>query len=195
MNIIEHINLVPQSYAKDIEYELSSSLFPWYYNPSTVDISYDTSDINIIPTSQYTHQIYAPSIQPSYLYQFVKPIVYFIEDKLSLKVKGVDRIKANALERIPNYTLKNYNPPHWDSDPKTQSNRLSCVYYVNTADGDTRIFNKKYPDSLLNASILDQFEPKKGYATLFNSDYWHCGSNPILNNRRIVLNFVLEITT
>lgn len=195
MNIIEHLNLVPQSYAADIEYELTTNFFPWYYNPSTVDTEYDTLDSNIIPTSQYTHQIYAPSIQPSYLYQFVKPIVYFIEDKLSFRVKSIDRIKANALERIPNYTYENYNPPHWDNDPRTQSNRLSCVYYVNTSDGDTRIFNKKYPEDSSNLKILNSFSPKQGYATVFNSDYWHAGSNPIISDRRIVLNFVFEVTT
>jgi|SRR5210317_1249468 hypothetical protein len=193
--MIEHIKVIPDSYAKDIEQELNTEYFPWYYNLSTVDCEFDYTDKNIVKSSQYTHQIFSTQVQPSYVYHLVKPVLFFVEEKLNIKVKSIDRIKANSLQRIPHYKKNNYAPPHWDNDPRRQSNRLSCVYYVNNSDGDTRLFDKKYPNEGSNLTIVEQFSPKQGYATIFNSDRWHCGSNPIVSERRIVINYVFEVTT
>lgn len=191
--MIEHLKLLPESYVKDIEYEFTNDYVPWYYNPSTIDCEYDQDDNLIIPSHQYTHNIYSlDGRQPSYLYQFVKPILYFLEDRLSFKIEKIIRVKANALTPLTNFKEENFNPPHYDNDNRIQDNVFSCVYYINNSDGDTRIFNKKYPEPPKDMLVSERFTPAAGHATIFNSDQWHASSNPIITDRRLVINFVFQ---
>ena len=86
-----------------------------------------------------------------------------------------------------------YNTPHIDNK---FWNSYSMIYYVNDSDGDTIIFNetsdeekKKKPEKL---TINERIPPKKNRAVLFRGNYFHTSTNPIDNEKRIVLNVNLS---
>lgn len=191
---LEIENLVPSSFADDLEDIFLSDYFPWYYNKNTVaDNFYYGNNKDVIESPQFTHTIIMQNREPSVVLKDVKPIVYFLEEKLNLKIQSVDRIKANLLQPFPNFTARNFNPPHWDADYRIQPNTLSMVYYVNDSDGETVLFNKQLPDDANNLSMLHKSTPKKGKCVIFPSNRWHSSSNPVNNDRRVILNFVLEV--
>lgn len=192
---LEIENFLPKSYQDDIEKSLSTDFFPWYWNKSTVaDNFFYGSNKNILESNQFTHTIIAnDGRQPSFLFADIKPMVYFLEKNINVKVAKIDRIKVNLLQPVVGGNTQSHNPPHWDADYEIQPNTLSMVYYVNDSDGDTVIFNKKLPDQPENLEVLHRSKPKKGKCIVFPSNRWHASSNPINNDRRIIINFVLEL--
>ena len=70
---------------------------------------------------------------------------------------------------------------------------MSVLYYVNDSDGDTLIFDKNYPSEPKDMKILARYQPKKGACAIFNSTIYHASCNPINSNKRIVINYILEI--
>jgi hypothetical protein len=119
-----------------------------------------------------------------------------LENKLNVKIKEVLRSKINWIprEHIDNKT--GYYPPHTDNE----LNHWVLLYYANTSDGDTLIFNetqKEIPfcevyDQTLN--IRYTIEHKQGRGVLFHGSIYHCGLPPIESDYRILFNhnFIIE---
>jgi hypothetical protein len=198
--IIEPVNieyqkidtLVPTSFANFLETELTN-MNSWMYVPSASghETVYDSADTNIIDSSQFSHIIYDFEYRiSSRIWEYVSPMLWFLEDRTGYRVMDIGRIKANLL--LPGDTKKNnYNPPHTDMEMKGYT---SMVYYVNDSDGDTRIFDKHIEDTHVNLTMTNSNIPKKGSAILFPSTQYHCSSNPIDYKTRIVINFVLKLS-
>jgi hypothetical protein len=183
--------LVPDGYADLIE-GILLNMEGWCYNKSAsaVDDAYDKEDLNIIDSPQFTHVLFDHEIGPaSEVWQHISPIVWFVEEKTGLKVSSIFRVKANLT--YPTGTNENnYNPPHIDhGDP----NKISMVYYVNDSDGDTRIFDNFVEQDFYKMKMVVSNKPKKGSAIIFPSTRFHCSSNPVKNETRIVLNFVFDV--
>lgn len=196
--MIEHYleieNLIPKTFANEIENIFSSDFFPWYYNTSTVAENFNYSNTNVVESDQFTHTIKADdNRQPSFALQEVKPILYFLEEKTNIEIKNIERIKANLLQPIQISTSVTHNPPHWDADYRIQPNTLSMVYYINDCDGDTFIFNERLPEDPSDYTLLGRSTPKKGKCVIFPSNRWHASSNPTVHKRRMIINFVLTI--
>lgn len=89
-----------------------------------------------------------------------------------------ERIKANLLTPWPN--APRFHPPHTDTE---EENSLSCIYYLHDSDGDTYFFGDD------NRTVT----PKANRAVLFDAYHKHCSSNPINNDRRIIVNSVFQV--
>jgi hypothetical protein len=119
-----------------------------------------------------------------------------LEDSLKIKINNILRIKLNWVPRTHTKNKNSYYAPHTDNP----NNHWVLIYYVNTSDGDTLLFNEttteipfdKVSDQTLN--IRTKIEHKMGRAVLFNGKHYHSGCPPIENDYRILINhnFTIE---
>jgi hypothetical protein len=100
------------------------------------------------------------------------------------------RIKANLLYKNSAFPENSYNPPHTDD---VKSNFKSVVYYVNDSDGDTILFNESFTgQQLKNVTVTEKCKPKRGNFFAFDSNRFHASTPPRINDRRMVINFILR---
>ena len=171
------INTIDNYFNKEtqdqIEKKLSTNDFPWYYIPETV-----LGDINKkvkpkLKTTRFNHAfkhfLYNEEGVNSGYYDYFNGL---------FKFNKLIRVKINLLTRTPNYNSDCHNQPHVDV-PNVKN--IIRIYYVNNSDGDTFFFDKKY-------NVIKKVSPKKGRLIEFNGDIIHAGSNPIKNERRMVIN-------
>lgn len=188
-------DIVTKDFQNAIEEELLySRKFPWFFNPSTVDdeLNYFQPHLAVtdssIDTPQLYHFILSDQI-PSPFFEFLKPMIYSIEEKFNFQIIELIRIKANLLLRVDK-TVSSYHHPHVDM---SDNDYKSLIYYVNDADGDTHVFNEFYNGTVMSKlTALDQISPKKGRAVLLESSRFHSSSPPIDLSHRCVINFVFK---
>ena len=80
----------------------------------------------------------------------------------------LDRPEVSEQDRIDNIHV-DYKIPH-----------LVLIYYVNTVDGDTLI----YEDN----KIIEKVTPKRGRCLMFNGSLQHTSTSPALGPRIIINN-------
>ena len=201
-------NLLPDTFADKI-YDLHTmGNFSWFYSPSTVlarGIPTDNLEVNYKRVSSGVtvgyrgddigHIFNTDTVDTPYLIhsacQNGEPTSSHF-DQLCEIVKHLDfekinyqvyRIKSNLMFNISGYKKTNYQPIHLD---RVAEGDKSLLYYVNDSDGDTLFF-----DSDLN--IIKRVSPKKNRAILFDSNILHAGTNPIKNEKRIVINTIFKM--
>lgn len=172
-------DLISEEYANQIEAEMLSNNFPWYYNEKTVGDSYNTQvfDENLIYEDfQFTHNFVTGenSELVSDKISIAELLIGALQDHFDLMFH-FKRIKANVQFKVT--TEKLYNTPHID----TNENHVTIIYYVNDSDGYTYIFE--------NGMTKKTIAPKKGRFVIFNGSYYHTGMHPKLSEKRIVINF------
>ena len=163
---------------------LLDRIFPWYFNPSTVDkrdftsIKINKHNLKIRDNNYFYHVFYQENKISSNYYEYIKNIL----DKSQIKFKNVVRIKANYLLKS-DFKEDEMLPPHVDG---YADNMYSFIYFVNDSDGDFRLFDN-------NLKVVKKIKPKKGQGVLFKSNMYHCGSCPVKNDYRLNINFVIEV--
>lgn len=187
--MIEVIDDVLSKEQYDVIYELFTKYnFLWRYSESTVQSEFS------IPgrpndTPQFVRPIFikdadagAEENQLISLYpEFYNISVEALQKSKRTDIKDIiefERIKANLLTPWPN--APRFHPPHTDTDAE---NGMSCIYYLHDSDGDTFFFGDD------NISVT----PKANRAVLFDAYHSHCSSNPINNDRRIIINSVFLV--
>jgi len=192
-------NALPLSIFNKFIKKISHYSFPWYIGKDIEQKHIDNTDTDTVciddnarPTLQFNHSLYdtlhRPKITSPYFDFFNQPIFDFLQD--NKKIGGtLNRSKLNLLTN--NHTIKSdnlYNVPHIDTDGP----HLSVLIYLNNSDGDTIFFNercdenKKKPKSL---SIKQKISPKQNRMVISDGNY-HCSTNPINTEYRIVYNAV-----
>ena len=171
-----------------------SNSFPWYfpvmsreYNTKTNNFNYYTcspayanrhGDEDTFEAPQLVHEfVYDGHVMDKNTY-----CVDFLIDKICKKFnKKFDftRIKANCQFK-QHYNDNAHNTRHRDQN---FADHLVMIYYVNSSDGNTKIFKEDTYD------ILGDVEPKAGRFVIFNGMHNHAGIHPKLNDYRIVINF------
>jgi hypothetical protein len=111
-----------------------------------------------------------------------------IEKQVNAKIEII-RCKVNLIIPNPNFAGQ-CTMPHVDWSIPHET----CIYYINSTDGDTLLFDQKYDTSLsLGANTskkknaIIKISPKQGKAVLFDGLQYHCG-NPSKTDLRFVLN-------
>jgi len=188
-------DVLPKNLADLIENTTTSPNFPWYL---LRDINYESlndekftrayTDDFIVNTIQLGHGVYAENddtIQSTF-FDVSKQVVDMVVSKLNMNCHLL-RIKYNMLFNHTNNVGGKYNTPHIDNE---LPNSYSMIYYVNDSDGDTIIFDEiwdknKRPENL---KILQRITPKKNRAVVFPGNIFHTSSNPINNEKRIIMN-------
>jgi hypothetical protein len=187
-------NFLPDSFYADIRNLLFSEKFPWFY---VANLSYGAeagflerwykNDPKIKDTFGFSHVARDQLDVDSPYFEFLKPMAYFLEDKLKEKINNVHRIRA--VMTCKDQTFGNYyNVPHVDIPVPHKT----MVYYVNDSDGDTVIFKERWLGkadySIKN--IETRITPKANRAVIFDGLRYHTGSVPTKNNRVLInMNF------
>ena len=111
-----------------------------------------------------------------------------IEKHIDAKIEII-RCKVNLTIPNPNF-IAECTMPHVDWSIPHET----CIYYINSTDGDTLLFDQKYDTSLsmdANTSkkknVFTKISPVTGRAVLFDGLQYHAG-NPSKTNLRFVLN-------
>jgi len=193
---------------------LHDSYFPWYYNQTTVlnpnstddadyGVLYDTGygillDKNVKETSQFTHTFLNKNGEKSDNFNYLIELLDIIQENFG-PIKNILRIKSNLLLKNESYSKNSYHPPHvdWQDDSNDYKKIISALYYVNDSDGDTIFFNEyftsKFDFKHTKLTIQKETTPESGSLLVFKSNQFHTSKPPILTERRVVINFILEM--
>ena len=186
---------IDKEYADILAELMLGSDFDWYWNQATIIggdygtvINSKTKD-----TPQFTHTIFVDGKPKSSYYHFFSEMLGIIEKESNSKIKKIIRIKANLMVGDACYPEGFYNGAHIDYKG---NNLLSFVYYVNDSDGDTILFDTYVDGNPYNETELkgiDRQTPTGGMGILFDSQRIHTSTSPKLSERRVIINYVLEM--
>lgn len=190
------LNTDKQDYIKSSLYSAETD---WIIASATVTMSFEPEydyDPRVMDTFNCVHKIYhhdcgeAPIVSTPYyhLVEYSKAIVDTIASDLNLNVKEIVRIKANTIFQENEFKPEFFNVPHKDYP---DDDIMSVVYYVDTVDGDTVVFNDYDKDNRTLGEPL-RYRPIQGSAVAFKSNVYHSSSNPITHRRRTVINIAFR---
>lgn len=192
-------SVIPKRLQDDIENIMGGTYFAWYHNNVTVDKLPDNwqwaEDEDAQETWQFVHTFYANQRVQSDHFQFVRPLLYFIENETGVNCNKLYRAKSNLL--FP--TGKDvYTTPHTDEILKNEdgsSKYKTILYYINDSDGDTVFFDQRSELGTIRPkmNIVDRMTPKKGSVVVFDSNIFHASTPPVNFKNRMVINFVVEV--
>lgn len=182
--------LLPQAYADQIERDLTSLYFPWYYVNDVTNYSYGDN-------SGFVHLAYDLGKSPTEIYPFLLPLVYHITEASGHPLRELLRIRVGLLPKSSDadYT---HNTPHLDF---TVPHYTAC-YYVGDSDGDTVLFNQTAHDmshseisqqtiqdyvANANFTIAKSVSPHKNSACLFDGLRYHSSTKPKQHDKRMVI--------
>jgi hypothetical protein len=184
-------DLVPKSLQDQIEDEMTSLRFPWYYKHSVSGYPSDPevfkNDPNIKVRDALIHLFYADDVEyVSKQFELLKSLTYFLEDKTGIIIEHLIRMRAVLTYRDPSWNQEDYLTPHVDQFGP----HMTMIYYVNDCDGPTHFYedildpdNENFNKRTLKAS----YTPKKGTGVVFNGLRYH--SNGVGNHKnRVVIN-------
>lgn len=178
-------NVLPEESFMEIQEMVSSDVFPWCWNDTTVACG-------VADTPQFVHVIFtrdslefpvdpfkdSNKTKTVELVDAVRRSV-FSHIKRKIKFDSYYRVKFNLTYKVADAPM--WHPPHSDAD---EDDGYSFIYYLNDADGDTYFFTGN--DEIYTV------QPKANTALFFKSNIKHCGSNPRISERRLVLNVVCK---
>lgn len=184
-DIIVIDNFLERTYHAHLLNELTSSVFPWYYQSN---ISHDTDpkrNNNDLGNFGFAYWIKKDDWTDTNITKFLIPFCYKVAERVSatsiLRVR-LDMTMFNPLNHIHQAHV-DYTIPH-----------ISSVYYVNDSDGDTVIYNEKYEGKKLeleemeNFTIKESISPKANRLLLFDGKHYHTGHSPSKHKNRILIN-------
>ena len=120
----------------------------------------------------------------------------FIIDKACERINKKWRYLINARAFMLFPLSEKFNVKHQSIHVDLKMPHLVCIYYVNDADGDTIIFDRKYDGTEQTYDSdwkeLKRITPKKGRILLFNGLMYHSSSSP-KDNVRCIINFDLVV--
>jgi hypothetical protein len=164
--------------------------FPWFYHNTTYN---DDRDSSLFGYSFY-HIAYNNNAFTSAHGPMLELAILNMLDKAGEKLDKLLRIRLGMITITPNTV---FHPPHVDYDFAHKTG----LFYINTADGNTTIFNEQFDRSLASNSF-DQFKlvqdkltikkiitPKENTVAIFDGLHYHQSSTPTTVPRRIVINF------
>lgn len=185
-------NFLPDSFHADVRNLLTSLAFPWFYVPNlsygedsnSILNRWQQNDSKIKDTYGFTHVARDQLDVDSPFFETLKPIAYFLEERLQEKINNIYRIRAVMTCKDPSFG-NFYNVPHVD----LAIPHKTLIYYVNDSDGDTVIFKEHwYGKTNFSAKTIERsVSPKANRAVIFNGLKYHTGTVPT-NNNRIILN-------
>lgn len=183
MKIID--NYMTEEFHSNIFEEISSEYFLWHFIPTTVD-DYEIDSENIIDNGQFVHPLYSEKdgVYDNDAYRLVFPLLNKIQQENNLIA---ERIKINLLPVIYSYPENAHHIPHTDSQLDDGNIRTTFIYYLNTTDGDTFLFDE-------NGSVEERITPVANRILQFNSYMKHASSSPT-KEPRFIINFVFRSMT
>jgi hypothetical protein len=188
-DIIELSNLIPPTYADEIERTMLSVQFPWYYRDNVSSQPNDPAvfinDPNIRLRDAFIHLFYDHNENIVSEYSaLVRPILYCVEERTGLKVEKILRMRAVITYKDSQWNTEHYLTPHVDDISPEHTHTL--VYYVNDCDGDTTFYKERYTawNNYDKRTLVKSFTPVKGTGVLFDGKRYH--SNGVGREKHLV---------
>lgn len=193
-------NLIPLVFQEELKNTVEN--IPFYYTPSIGynSTSLQTSGIKFLDNIGFSHGLVVEGQQDSIYWGLFRPLLYFFTQRTGIVVKQIIRVRLRLTFQHPNRTEYLFNKPHTDLFNFNEPYK-TLVYYINTSDGDTFIFDKFFNkeenlDNVLkdiDQKIIFQNTPKQGNALYFDGHQYHAGNSPIEYKHRYVINFDFTI--
>ncbi len=166
-------NLLEADHVKRITNTVISSVFPWYYQPTTVFDKTDTPTMNHI-----FEDVNTPDISRSAFYTIPSTLLDLFSISTGYEIEKIIRIRANLV--LPTNMLGT-TEAHVDYDDKHHV----ILYYVNDVDGSTVFLNE-------DGSIRQEVEPKAGRFVIFDGSIKHCLRMPTATRSVFNYNVILK---
>ena len=194
-------DFLPEDTQNNLEELMKNEVyFPWFFNSKTAGYKVH-SNYNTIETPQLVHQFMRYGQPSSGYFKDAFAVIEHLQKQVDFKIPKKkafedwlmpewDRIKGNCLFPYNNYKEYNFHPVHQDKDKGDKC--YTFLYYVNDSDGDTRFWSDDDGVPNLHKKSILRYTPKKGTGVLFPSETWHCSSNPISSDYRMVINYVFK---
>lgn len=188
-------DLVPKRYQNELENELLSPNFPWFFwHRAIPDVLKKTNRVDgeqYINTKQMKH-VFMTKGRSTAQFGIIQRLI-----ELYLNKSGDELIKLHAAAVIMQHPIGEniIVTPHVDFDSKIEegSELKSLIYYVTDSDGDTILYDQYYTGHLVeNLTVADRLPYKRGRAAVFNSNQFHSGSMPT-KNVRVLINVIMEV--
>jgi hypothetical protein len=183
---------LPVSLATKLLEEVEDFGFPWYYKKNNAPRSM-AQKITYAKCPLLIHTLYLNSTPTSQWFNIFNTILYFIEDRFNVNILNIERIKINCVLRTETPILYT---PHADTEMQGYT---TFVYYLNTSDGYTNIYNerKECNDNGLqdtdSLTLIKQIQPVHNSILRFDSNQYHSYLSPTDCDRRLIVNMVVRL--
>lgn len=172
-------NVLPNLLKEELCTLLMGNTIPWFWNETSTSSEDNTEE----DTFQFVHLFYKDDKRCSDGYNLVLPVLWFFEKETNIKIKSIVRIKANLNTRYTMSDKDKLDAIHKDSP---NEKFLSIIYYVNDSDGDTLIYDEE-------GKVAHNITPQANSLVYFKSNTDHAGIFPVINKKRVIINFVVEL--
>lgn len=172
-DIIVIDDVLPATYADEIEATLYSPTFPWYYAD---DITYGQNAGELEKTFGFFHLFYSNGQMHSNMSSFFEPIYHIALDKANVKLSNPSVLQARSFLQVPLVKPRTHNNKHVDVNVP----HVVVLYYVNDSEGDTHLFS--------GLETIKIVTPKKNRVVIFDGSIYHSSGSPSAN-KRCVINF------
>lgn len=186
-------NALTETEADELEKLLSSDIFPYYLgmdiNPKRLEVHETIPELmvteNAVTSIQMSHVCHSLKYANNSPYDsYARELSGKMLQHIDILNPIFERIKFNCMFPNKNLTKIHHNIPHIDC-----FDGWVLLYFVNDSDGDTLFFKQKYDKEKHHTSpVRHRVTPQKGKAVVFQSDIFHCSTNPIMSDKRIVMN-------
>lgn len=196
-DIIEIENVIPKDYQDHLLKLMTGFEFPWVFNPNMVsgDQCFVGQENNL---AGFNHFFYEKGEAKSPYFQLIYPLVLTLTSQTGVSFNRLIRMRANLTMPNKVSTLEHHMPhidsffPHWNA-----------IYYVNSSDGETVIFNETNDtydpgqDDIIRIkenkfTVKKRVEAKQGKVLIFPGKYYHSSSFARESKFRCVINMNLE---
>ena len=186
-------NFLPEDKFNKLAGFILSNEFPWFY-ASHVSLppweEHDIIDPMARETDGWYHMLYSSDGYSGYYLSLFQDFFKEVTNRFGYVESDLIRARLGLKQPRKDHNDENYNLPHVDyQDPHD-----TIIYYLNDSDGDTRMFKEHastFPDCK-EFNVEKRITPKANRLVLFDGLQYHTASNPINDNRRIILNVNLK---
>lgn len=172
-DIIVIDDVLPSTYANEIEATLYSTGFPWFY---AEDITYGQNAGELEKTNGFFHLLYSDGVKQSNFASYLEPLYHIALDKAGVTLNNPYILQARSFLQMPLNTKRVFNNKHVDSHLP----HVVVLYYVSDSDGDTHMFR--------GLDTIKQVTPKKNRVVVFDGSIYHSSGSPQVS-KRCVINF------
>jgi hypothetical protein len=185
-------NVLPNQTFSNLKNRIFDSNFPWFFSRTSVE---NPIEDNIL-TYSFSHAVMNHGVPNSIIFDTINSCILTMLDNCNIKLNMLLSIRLGLLQPV---SRENHsNDPHVDSQEKHKVG----LFYLNTTDGATTVYNEKYDPSTKmdpteyyrsvlnrNLSIQSKVECTENRLVIFDGMYYHSSTTPTDVPRRVALNF------
>jgi hypothetical protein len=136
----------------------------------------------------FEHPLFNDNISLSENSKFLSKILKTLHDTHDIGDIRLVRANCELFVKDETDTPDNYDTPSVESTNSLEENIYTLIYYVNTVDGDTVLFNEIYNHDTPNPelTIMHRQTPQEGSVLLFEGDRFNAEIPSKLENKALI---------